>query len=164
MSDGEAPSAAALDTIDRIAGEALARRRPVCLDSSALIAYLGGPSRVRELAARLIEQPGLVLVISTITVAEAVTRPATQGDQRHVAALRAALRSLPNLAIVPFDEPHAVETAFVRAETGLKLPDAAVVATARLAGAAALLGNDRQWRAKPLGVRYHHIDDLLALP
>jgi len=40
---------------------------------------------------------------------------------------------------------------------------AAIIATARLAGATALIGNDRQWRNKPLGVVYHHVDDILAL-
>ncbi len=61
------------------------------------------------------------------------------------------------------DQKHAIETAYVRAATGLKLPDAAIVATALLAGAVALIGNDRQWRNKPLGVPYHHMDDIVAL-
>ena len=42
------------------------------------------------------------------------------------------------------------------------MPDAAVVATARLANASALIGNARQWRHKPLGVPYHHMDDIVA--
>jgi hypothetical protein len=67
------------------------------------------------------------------------------------------------LRCADFDQTHAIETAFVRAETRLKLPDAAIVATARLADAFAILGNDRQWRPRPLGVPYHHMDDILAL-
>jgi hypothetical protein len=43
----------------------------------------------------------------------------------------------------------------------LKLPDAAIVATARVAGALALVGNDRAWRYKPLGIRYIHLDDVV---
>jgi PIN domain nuclease of toxin-antitoxin system len=73
------------------------------------------------------------------------------------------LAKLAPVTIVDLDQRHAIETAYVRAATGLKLPDAAIIATARLAGAAALIGNDRQWRNKPLGVAYHHMDDILAL-
>ena len=27
-----------------------------------------------------------------------------------------------------------------------------------------LIGNDHRWKNKPLGVPYHHLDDILALP
>lgn len=64
--------------------------------------------------------------------------------------------------MVPVDHPHAIEAAIVRSRTGLKRPDAVIVATARRAGASALIGTDRQWRTKPLGVPDHHIDDILA--
>jgi predicted nucleic acid-binding protein len=59
------------------------------------------------------------------------------------------------------DQKHALEAAHVRAQTGLKLPDAAIVATARLADAHTLIGNDRQWRNMPLGVAFLCIDDIL---
>ena len=71
---------------------------------------------------------------------------------------------MPRLRVVDLDQPHAVEAAWVRAQTGLKLPDAAIIATGRRAGAGVLIGNDRQWRHKQLGVPYHHMDGLLALP
>ena len=67
------------------------------------------------------------------------------------------------MTIIDLDQRHAIEAAYVRAATGLKLPDAAIIATARLARATTLIGNDRQWRNKPLGVTYHHMDDILAL-
>lgn len=86
------------------------------------------------------------------------------GDMARVAAIHRALLALPGLTIIDFDQRHAVEAALVRGLTGLRLPDAAVIAAARLAGAGALVGNDRQWRNKPLGVPYHHIDDILAIP
>ena len=104
------------------------------------------------------------MVISAITLAEVVTRLAMQGDRARVNAVRTALAGLPSLSIIDFDQQHPVETAYVRAQTGLKLPDAAIVATARLADASALIGNDRQWRNRALAVPDHLIDDLLALP
>ncbi|CAA9550093.1 MAG: hypothetical protein AVDCRST_MAG73-2784 [uncultured Thermomicrobiales bacterium] len=104
------------------------------------------------------------VVISTITLAEATTRPAIQGDWRQIQVIQTQLATVPRFTIETVDRLHAIETALVRAQTRLKLPDAVVVATARLSGAVALIGNDRQWRHKPLGVPYHHLDNLLALP
>jgi PIN domain nuclease of toxin-antitoxin system len=157
------PSTGARWYVERLAGEALAGAQPVCLDSTAVIGYVTTTERVAPLVARFIEDPDILVVISTITLAEVVTRPAMRRDTQRVEAIHAALQTFPALQIINFDQSHAVETAIVRAGTGLKLPDAAIVATARLAQAGALLGNDRQWRGKALGVPYHHIDDILAL-
>lgn len=152
----------ALSYVDHLAAEAQAASRPICLDTTAVIAYLTSAQPVAPLIERLIEDPGLPIVVSTITLAEAVGRPAMRGDRRRDGAIHAALLASPALSIVDLDQRHAIATADVRAATGLRLPDAAIVATARLAQASALLGNDRQWRLKPLGVPYHHIDDILA--
>jgi len=112
------------------------------------------------------QHPDLSVIISTVTVSECAVRPAMTGEAAVVEAIVARPCALPKFTIVDFDQRHAVAAAFVRAATGLKLPDAAIVATARLAPTAALSGNDRQWRHKPLGVPYHDtlLDDLLALP
>jgi PIN domain nuclease of toxin-antitoxin system len=115
------------------------------------------------LLAPLLEDADLDIVASVITLAEAVARPARAGDRQRVAAVAAALTALPRFRFIDFDRSHALEAAFVRGSTDLKLPDAAIIATARLANSIALIGNDRQWRNKPLGVPYHHMDDLLAL-
>ncbi len=116
------------------------------------------------LLAPLVQSPAVTIVLSTVTLAELVVRPARAGDFARVRALHAALRGLPAVALVDFDQAHALEAAAVRAETNLRLPDAAIVATARLAAASLLLGNDRQWRTRRLGVPYHLVADILALP
>lgn len=137
--------------------------QPICLDSGPLIDYVAQQQPTTSLLEPMLLDPAVSIVISTITVTEAVTRPAMQDDRPRVDTIVEALRGIPGLRIVDFDQGHAVEAAIVRGLTGLKLLDAAIVATARLANASALLGNDRQWRTKPLGVPYHHIDDILAL-
>lgn len=63
--------------------------------------------------------------------------------------------------MVPFGRSHLMETAAIRSLTRLKLPDAAIVATARVAGAIAIVGNDRVWQARPLGIQYIHLDDVI---
>jgi PIN domain nuclease of toxin-antitoxin system len=157
-------SAGARQYVDAIAASARAQGRPICLDTAALIAYVAWEEPAAVIVEPLLSDSSLRVVISTLTLAEAVTRPAMSGDFVRVQAIHDALLALPGCLIVDVDQRHAIETAIVRGLTGLKLPDAAVVATARLAQAAALVGNDRQWRNKPLGVPYHHIDDILALP
>lgn len=92
-----------------------------------------------------------------------MVRPATSGEQALIGRTWRDLQAIPGLSIVDFDQQHALEAAFVRAQTTLKFPDAAIVATARLANARALLGNDRQWLTKPLGVDFLCIDDILSL-
>ncbi len=152
---------------DAIASLVLAARldgHPICLDSGPLIDYLARQRPVTDLLDPLLLDPAVPVVISTITLVEVLGRPALAGDTAVIGAIRRALLALPAFRIVDLDQAHAVETALVRAGTGLKLTDAAIIATARLANASALLGNDRQWGTKPLGVAYHHVDDLLALP
>ncbi len=112
----------------------------------------------------MLEHPDVTVVISAVTLAEIMTPPGLQADRRVIEAVRRFIMALPDLTVVDFDQSVAVEVAVVRAETGLKLPDAAAIATARLANAVGIVGNDRQWRNKPLGVPYHHMDDILALP
>jgi len=162
MTPSSQPAAARY--VDRLVREAIAAGQPVCFDSTAMIAYISLEQPVAALLGRLIDDRRLAKIVSTITLAEVLTRPEARGDASLVAEIRDAFGRVPNFRIVDFDQDHAAATAAVRAQTGLKLPDAAIVATARLAGAGALLGNDRQWRGKPLGVPYHHLDDVLALP
>ena len=139
-------------------------RQPICLDSSALIDFAAPNEPVASLIEPLLVTPDIPVVISTISLAELVTRPARLGDFARVQALHAALLRLPGLTLVPFDADHALEAAAVRAQTNLPLPDAAIIATARRANASALIGNDHKWRTRHLGVTYHLVDDILALP
>jgi PIN domain nuclease of toxin-antitoxin system len=138
-------------------------RRPIVFDSSLIIDFVSGNAPFGSIVAGVLIQEHVPIVLSTVTIAEAVTRPARQGDAQRIESILNDLAILAHVTIVDLDQRHAIETAYVRAATGLKLPDAAIIATARLAGATALIGNDRQWRNKPLGVAYHHMDDILAL-
>ena len=134
----------------RLADQAEATARPLCIDSAALVDVAARHEPTTSLLAPLLHDPDVPAVVSTIALAELVTRPARSRDHARVDAILAALGGLPGLTIIDFDQQHAIETAYVRAQTGLKLPDAAIVATARLVDASALIGNDRQWRNKPV--------------
>lgn len=127
-----------------------------------IIAFLSATEPYASLVASILEDESVRAVLSTITLSESVVRTARSGGMPGLETVAASLYALPNCAWMDLDRRHALETARVRSATGLRLPDAAVVATARLANACALIGNDRQWRGKDLGVPYHHMDDLLA--
>jgi PIN domain nuclease of toxin-antitoxin system len=140
--------------------DALSQRRPLCLDSAALIPYVSGRQPNAAVIAPIVEHYELAVVVPAVSLAEVITLPGSHADRQAIEAVRRFVLALPQLTLVDFDQSVAV----VRAETGLKLPDAAAIATARLTNAVGILGNDRRWKNKPLGVPYHHLDDILALP
>jgi PIN domain nuclease of toxin-antitoxin system len=140
------------------------KNQPVCLDTTAVIAYISNEEPSASLVALLVDHADLEVIISTLTLSEVVTRPARANDHHRVQIIIKSLEALPRFRVITFDRSHAIDTAIVRGTTGLRLPDAAIVATARLANAIALIGNNKQWRHKSLGVPYHHLDDLLAHP
>ena len=111
----------------------------------------------------MFDAKGHGIVVSFLTVAETLALPARTSDEYMLERMQSAVLSLPGLVAVPFDDKIVVLTTIVRNKTGLKLPDAAVVAAALTKNACALIGNDRIWKNRDLGVPYHHLDDMLAL-
>jgi predicted nucleic acid-binding protein len=148
--------------LTRLAREATRLSRPVAFDTSALIAYLDDREPAASLLFRLFEDPDVAVVLSTISVAEVLTLPARHDDRAFFEEVYRAISGLPGLHIAPLDVRTATETARVRAQTELKLPDAAIIATARLSNAIAIIGNDRRWRSRPLGLPYVHLNDLVG--
>lgn len=134
---------------------------PIAIDSSALIAYLRDEMPIANVVAQVIDDEDVHVVLSSVTFSEALLRTAALFGRERVELVVQSIRSLPSIEIVGFDNEHAIDAALVRAETRLKLPDAAIVATARVAGAIALVGNDRAWQNKSLGIRYIHLDDVV---
>jgi PIN domain nuclease of toxin-antitoxin system len=167
---GETSDLAAFPAIGRLIETALVLRRPISLDSPALIAYVSDFQPIASLVAPIVEHPYLDVTISAVVLAETLTPP-TSGlaasaesgsEHKTIEKIRSFVIALPRVTIVDFDQAVAVEVAIVRSQTKLKLPDAAAIATARLTRAVAILGNDRRWKNKPLGVPYLHLDDLVV--
>ena len=135
--------------------------RPIWLDTAALISFL---QRDNEYATRLrsiIEHPGIPVGISTMTFAETLAGLARFGDELALHRLRNGLKRLPNFAVASFDEESASIAAWIRGQTGLKLPDAGIIASARRANAVCIIGNDLRWRNKELGIRFVSLADLI---
>jgi predicted nucleic acid-binding protein len=128
--------------------EALGDPGPIIIDTSVLIAYLDGGEVISRAATVLLDQ--LVAggshpaVVSAVTVTECLVRPFRAGPSA-VATAGTFLRHFSNLRVRPIDHEVATEAARVRAMTGLRTPDALVIATALVEGIATLVTGDGQW-------------------
>ncbi|MEI2701793.1 MAG: PIN domain-containing protein [Baekduia sp.] len=94
-------------------------------------------------------ETGDELLISAVTLAEVLVRPATKG---HIALANArrSVYGLPRLQVASVDDRVAVRVASTRAAArSLGLPDAAVVATARAIGAHRVLTTDTRLAKAP---------------
>lgn len=122
--------------------------RPIVIDTSVLIAYLDGGEVFSGSATVLLDQ--LVAggshpaVISAVTVTECLVRPFRAGPPA-VATAATFLGHFLNLRVRPIDDEVATEAARVRALTGLRTPDALVIATALVEGIATIVTGDGQW-------------------
>ncbi len=101
-------------------------------------------------------------VTSTVTLAELLSRPYRDGLVDRARELRAAVSALPGLELVDLSAEVADRAARLRGVTGLTLPDAVQVATGILAGAEALLTNDRQLQRAADALPVIVLDDVLG--
>ena len=163
MEPGSQPSFGARRYIKQLSIDAIEQNRPIAFDTSALIPFLERRPRYGPLLLPLFGQFGPRATISSVALAELLVVPARDGGATRVEITRRAVLNLPRIVTVPLDDVAAGRTALVRARTGLKFPDAAVLAAALSMDAIAIIGNDRRWKNRDLGVPYHHLDDILAL-
>lgn len=134
------------DLLQRLAG-----CRLIALDTMVFSYHLAdhpGYSELTTAVLEAIEASRMAGVTTTIALAEILAVPAKAGNQRALLDYELYLTRFPNLQIMPLDIALARETALVRGETGLRTPDALQVAAARLAGADAILTNDRRWAGR----------------
>jgi predicted nucleic acid-binding protein len=130
--------------------DALPAGASVLLDSSVILAYLAGTEPVSATAAILLDD--LVrsgrnpATISALTIAECLVRP-FHVSPAAAAAVYGAISSLPNLGIADVTASVAHEAARLRAATGLRLPDATILATASTSGIGHVVANDARWRS-----------------
>lgn len=152
---------AAEQSLRRLIDQAILRRQPIVLDASALLEFFSGSGRLSSLVAQILENTSVPIVHSTVTISEALVRPAKAGDNDLVQIIRTGLVNRENTRVAGFDIEQAIETARVRAMTNLKLPDSAVVAVARSYDAIGIVGADRKWRTRDLGIAFYYLPELI---
>jgi predicted nucleic acid-binding protein len=100
-------------------------------------------------------------ILSTITEAELLVRPFRDGNEDQIERVSALLDG-GGVEVVGLDRQVARAAARIRAETGLRLPDAAIAATALVTGCDAIIGNDARCAQRVGDPAYLLLDDLLA--
>jgi len=101
-------------------------------------------------------------VTSTLSISELLVRPYAEKRPDRAAALRHALESLPGLSILAVTAEIADVAARLRSGSGLRLPDAIQLATARAGGAEAFLTNDRSLAGADPPLPVLVLDDLVG--
>jgi predicted nucleic acid-binding protein len=131
---------------------ALADAELVLADSSVVIAFWTAADRTHQLARHLFgrierHDDRLLGLVSAITASEIMVHPLRAGPEP-AATMQLFLTAFPNLGIAPVDLAVALRAAAVRAQTGLKTPDALIVATALEHRVDAVATNDEAWATR----------------
>ena len=100
------------------------------------------------------------VVCSELVVAETLVRPIREGNAELEAAFRAVFAA-PEVDLIPATRELWDDTAHLRAETGLRTPDALHAMTALRTGCALFITNDTDSR-RVQGLPVMVLDDLLA--
>ena len=100
-------------------------------------------------------------MLSIITEIELLVRPLRDGAEEDVERVRALLDAQ-GISVVALDREVAFAAAGIRAESGLRLPDAAIVATAIVTGCDVVVGNDAQCAKRVKEIPYLLLDDLVG--
>ena len=132
-----------------MSGETIGDGKTILLDTVALIYFLEAHERYGPLAEsvlRRIERGELRGVISSLVFAELLVPLYRAGDKTAASGLISRLSGFANLTIHELDAGTSAIAARLRAEYGLRTPDAIHAATALSAKADGILTNDRQLR------------------
>ncbi|MEW6540412.1 MAG: PIN domain-containing protein [Bacillota bacterium] len=128
--------------------EAVRKHGRLLADTSAVIYFLNRVPRYEKTLRplfHLAEQREIELVLSVVTEVELLVGPMRSGNEGAVNLIRLFLSRFSNVEVVPVSREIAHKAAQLRAESGLKLPDALIAATGVVSGCRAALGNDRSW-------------------
>jgi len=133
-------------------GGLLSKHRRLALDSNLFI-YLfeAGGSEARTFSSLLDAAEGLgtTLIVSSLALAEVSVGPAAIQDEVMADRYADAIRSIRGVTIVPMTADIAVDAGLLRGRAGYSQADAIHLATARQAGAAVFVTNDRRIRSTP---------------
>jgi predicted nucleic acid-binding protein len=124
----------------------------VAFDANVLVYLFESSGSLAQAAAAVVNAVSarrIVGIVSAVALTDVIVGPALLGDDTMGERHADAIRSIENLHIVPITVEIAAEAGFVRARAGLTLANALHLATARVAGASALVTNDQRLRSMP---------------
>jgi predicted nucleic acid-binding protein len=130
--------------------ELCSRHRRIAFDANVFIYLFEGSGALSLAAASILDAISAgrsTGIAATIALSELIVGPVRAGDETMAERYLDAIRSIEHLHVVPATAEIAADAGVVRGRTGLTLADALHVATARAAGASALVTNDRRIRS-----------------
>lgn len=128
---------------------ALAGHRLVSLDTAVWIYHFGGSAAYGRAADSVLEavaQGRVGAVVSELVLLELLVAPLKQDSQDAADEIELALLHFPNLQLAPVTRAVLVRAAEMRAQYGLRTPDAIMLATTVESGATLAVTNDHAWR------------------
>ena len=130
---------------------AIAPGQPILVDTSVVLAYVGGAEPTSGLARQVFDAFAATgrnpTALSAVTVTELLVRPFRRGAAA-VATAEGFLRHFGDLRLVDITYVVAREAARIRAATDLPTPDALIVASAVASEIGLVVTNDRSWPAR----------------
>jgi len=123
--------------------------RRVLIDTSIWIYHLEANARFGSAAASILtamENGEFQGVTSELTLMELLVRPLKLGRKDIADEYELLLASFPNLELVPLRRNVLTRAAHLRAQYGIKTPDALILACGILSGASLALTNDLRWQ------------------
>jgi predicted nucleic acid-binding protein len=142
--------------------EELRKKKKIMIDTNVVIYFLEGNEVLGSFSKEvfsIIEKGVVEGFISVITVAEVLVKPMKTSNNLLVNQIMNFLDTFPNLHVVDIEKSIAIEAAKIRGKTGLKMPDALIISSAKALGCA-IVGADNQWSNKDFDVEFYNINRL----
>ena len=144
--------------------ELLADHRRIALDANAFIYLFEAPGSLAQATGAILDAAELgqvTVVISAMVLAEIAVGPVAGGDETLAERYADAIREARGVQVVPLTADIAVDVGIIRGRHQVQIADAVHLATARQAGATAIVTNDRRMPALP-HLAVVRLEDLVA--
>jgi predicted nucleic acid-binding protein len=132
--------------------ELVARHRRVAIDANAFIYLFETPGMLAQATAAILnaaELGRITVIVSTMVLAEIAVGPVAEGDETLVERYADSIRGARGIQVVPLTPDIAVDVGIIRGRHRVQIPDAVHLATARHAGATAIVTNDERMPSLP---------------
>ena len=142
----------------------LRKREKIMIDTNVVIYFLEGNEVFGDLSKEvfsIVEKGEVEGAISVVTVAEILVKPMKLCNNLLIDKMTSFLNTFPNLYLIDIDKSIAIEAANIRSRTGLKMPDALIISSAKILNCA-IVGTDNQWDKKDLGLEFYNIKEYLV--
>jgi predicted nucleic acid-binding protein len=130
----------------------VARHRRIAIDANAFIYLFEAPGPLARATGAILdaaETGKVTVIVSSMVLAEIAVGPVTSGDETLVERYAAAVRGARGVQVVPLTADIAVDVGIIRGRHRVQIPDAVHLATARHAGATAIVTNDERMPSLP---------------